>query len=366
MSEYILFLLLFGLPFIYLPWITLSFEPPKVFIFQFLVQILLISKLWKERLDWMRYHKIQLVIMAILVLLTIFHLILYSPQLGFFGNIFRMQGVLFFWHLVLFAFVSSSLRVKKVPKLIYIAVFILLLFFTLVIGANRSGRWMGTLGEPNALAATVVFITAFSLLEQNKIFKIAIWIVACILVLLSGSKSGMIALFIQFLFIVLAYDFKINLKKALIVCFIFIALSYALPFIEKGGVFENRAEIWLTSAKAVLKSPLYGAGFGNTEKAIKDTAETLKNNLRYQYVDSSHNIFLDWLIQGGVISFLLLIVLLSQTFKSLIQTKQKHLIVALLGVFTTASFNPLSVTSLVAFWWLIGQGLLETHENLRI
>jgi O-antigen ligase len=93
--------------------------------------------------------------------------------------------------------------------------------------------------------------------------------------------------------------------------------------------------------------------------AFKQYDQKLYNRLRGYYVDSSHNFILDWWVQGGFIGLGILLLLLFDAFKSFIRKKEKVYIVLLLGIVSVMSFNPMSVVTLVAFWWIVGLGALE-------
>src|SRR5581483_8960777 len=129
------------------------------------------------------------------------------------------------------------------------------------------------------------------------------------------------------------------------------------PFIENKGPFENRGEVWKTAFLSGLEAPLVGHGFGNVEKALKETSMRIGNNIRFQYVDSSHNILLDYWTEGGILGLGLLLIFLFLSFREYIQHHEKSLLAPLLGICTVMLFNPVSVVTLVAFWFLIGQGV---------
>ncbi len=131
--------------------------------------------------------------------------------------------------------------------------------------------------------------------------------------------------------------------------------SLFLPLIQKKKIWENRTEIWSTALAAGLERPILGWGFGNVEFALRETSFLLKNNLRFQYVDSSHNLILDYWVQGGIVGVILILYLIFLTFKKFISKKDRLSLGVFFGVLTVLQFNPVSVVTSIHFWWLIGK-----------
>lgn len=247
--------------------------------------------------------------------------------------------------------------------MVYLVPLVGLFFGTIILGGNQAGRAVGTLGEPNALSAASVFILPFIWFTTKQPIKAAATLVSLIIIFLSGSRSGLLALIIQFTFLFLTR--KSSTLKSLIISLLILASSMILPIIEGGGGFENRREVWLTALFAAWQSPILGNGFGNVEQALDQASIKLNNNVQYQYVDSTHNFLLDFLVQGGLVALIMILVLIFTTLRHLVRKDDKLLLTTLLGVLTVMSFNPTSVVTLIAFWWLLGQGLASKGETLR-
>lgn len=358
MLEYTCFFLLFFLPLVFLPFGASPFEIPKVFIAEVGIEIAVFFYILRNGLSLDGFDKKHLFLTLMLFILSLVHLIFYKTQVSFFGNIFRLQGIFLLWHLLLFSLLSAKTNFQRIPKILYILPSILIFISVFVFPVNPSGRFVATLGEPNALAATSVFFFPFLyfLSTKKKFPKILslFWVFA--IVLLSGSRSGLVALGIQLFFILSLEKLKLPIKRGLFICFSLIFLSLLLPFIEKGGILEKRVEIWETAFYAGFSSAFWGSGFGNVEKILQESSKKLGNNLQFQYVDSSHNIILDFWIQGGVLAVLLLSSLIYHSIKNLLLKNKKLELTAFLGVFTVMLFNPQSVVTLLAVWWIIGYG----------
>lgn len=224
---------------------------------------------------------------------------------------------------------------------------------------NESGRYVGTLGEPNALAAFAVFAWPFVFFgikkfgNKEKVITALSAVLVGIILFLSGSHSGIIAFGIEIAFIFLQ-KMKLPLTKTLAICLFIYAISYALPFFQNIP-YENRTEIWRAAISAGSTSPVFGNGFGNAETAIHNAARHIDLPIQYYYVDSAHNIFLDYWVEGGIIGVGAIITLIILAFKTFIKDKNARNITLFLGLITALSFNPASVVGLLGFWYIAGQ-----------
>lgn len=360
MSPYLVWFLLFALPLVVIPIGVSPFEAPKVVIAEIIIDILLLSRLISFRKAHFKHLlSSQTILLGILLILSLDQLLLFFPTQNFFGNQYRLQGLLLFWHLLVFSYISKDIKLLSIPKFLYNFSFIFLFAATIILGVNPTFRAFGTLGEPNALAATTLFIFPFAYFKNNTLTKIGLTLAALLLIVLSGSRAGLIGLGIEILFIILANAFKRPLIKAVGICLIFIFLSLIFPFTEKSGLYENRDKIWQTAIQAGLQSPILGHGFGNIQDPLHQTALKLDNPIQYITVDSAHNFILDWWIQAGAVGVISILTLLFLSFQSLIRRRKTLEITAFLGILTAMMFNPVSVVNLLAFWWLIGQGFSD-------
>src|SRR4029078_11455321 len=105
----------------------------------------------------------------------------------------------------------------------------------------------------------------------------------------------------QVIFLILCLKSKIKLKFVSIIVSLLVLVSLTLPYLDKKVLIQSRTEIWSTAFESIKISPLVGHGFGNIESAMQAAAQNLRNNIRYQYVDSTHNIILDYLVEGGIV-----------------------------------------------------------------
>lgn len=361
---YLTFFLLFFSPLIIFPFDKFSFEPPKVILAEGIIDLMVLLMVSRTGISWRKYNFQHLILAGGIFGLSIIHLIFFQTPTTFFGNVFRLQGIFLLWHLLLWSVISSRINLKNLPFWLYLIPLAGLFLGANFLGSNEEGRAVGTLGEPNALAAVSLFFWPVVGLNPGlkaslkKIIFLLCFIIACWIIFISGSKAAVLGLLAQSIFLILVSFKKISLGKASVISLIFILASFSLPLLEKGRIYEDRSEIWLTALVSGFNQPVFGTGFGNMEEAIKNTGLILRNNIQYQYIDSSHNLILDWFLQAGLIGVSLLVLLLWDALGGLVRQGRKTELVCFIGLLTVMMFNPVSIVNLLAFWWLVGQGFL--------
>lgn len=366
----IVFFLTFLLPFFVFPFGPYFFESPKVIVAEIAIDILFILRVFINRGEAkVLFHKINPVAFGAIgavLLFTIISCLAIPDSQSFFGNPIRLQGIFLLWHLLIFSLLSADIKLDKQIKLFYLIYFLIFSATVLVVallGINQNGRAVGTLGDPNSLAAATIFFLPFLWLKGNLPVKILALVLGLGVVIFSGSRSGLLAFGLEGIFLLLSNIKFLGVVKSALIVLIILGIGLFLPFIEGGGWFENRAEIWQTAALAGLKAPILGNGFGNIKSVLKETSVGLGNNLQYQIVDSSHNVFLDYWVQGGIWGIIFLLTILIISISSFIKTGNKLLITLSIGLLTVLSFNPLSVVVLLMFWWVLGQGFLKQDQH---
>ena len=148
------------------------------------------------------------------------------------------------------------------------------------------------------------------------------------------------------------------------VCLFIIIPALVYPFFEKPKFYEDRAKIWSVCLKAGLQKPLFGHGFGNTDKAMDVFSRQNNNILNFQKVDSCHNLFLDWWLTGGITGLILITVLIITSFYRLAVSGNLIYTSLLMGIVTASLFNPLNINGQLFLSYLLGQGFLRTTLHL--
>lgn len=351
------FYLLTFLPLIALPFVSFGFETPKVLVFELTVLVLVLLLVSQHKLQHNRPQ--FLVGGGLLVLIGNTILFHYTPSIWF-GNQFRLQGI--FLQVILFAWMVIA-GMKDTPKKheFFPLLALLVLFVSgLFIQDAQTGRAIGLIGEANSFAGCGVLLSVFACMSVGKqkfarLLQVAIGLISLVLVLISGSRSGLLALLLAWMFLFVANKrVKLSINAALAVCFI--CLTLALPFISKQSIWDNRAQIWQTAVVAGSFHPIMGNGLGNITPALHQAAHILENPIEAEVVDSSHNIVLDWWVQGGLVGVGLFLGSLLYAISQLVKRKEVRELTLLIVCIELLLFNPVSVYILVVCWWCIGRG----------
>jgi O-antigen ligase len=374
-NAFLIYFLLFFVPLIFLPYISLSFEPPKVLASELVIGLLCAYTVFTGLFKLSKMDKKLNLIICSLFLLSLFHLIFDPSRGNLFGNVFRLQGTILFWFLLALTLVAQNTYFRLKQRYIYFSGFLAIVISGFVFGDNSAGRWIGSLGEPNALAAVIVMIFPFVFLSFKNFWIKALTIILSLVVInFSESRSGLIGFGLELLFITIIKIFKERYKLAVIVCGILVTLSLILPIVERQYFlktntnpyilrFEDRAEIWEAAVNAGLSSPIYGSGLESIQEQIRMSAKKMNANSQHQIIDSSHNFILDFWIWGGAIGVLLMVYLIILTLKNLIKKKLVIETTIFIGLLSVLSFNPTTVVVLVGFWWVIGRSFSQDPEK---
>lgn len=354
-----IFFLLFITPFI-VGFVSHSFfEAPKVLAVEAGILLFLAYSIVFQPLS---IPKRSMFLMGISVIfgLTLLHLCFFRTEISFFGNETRLQGIFLLWCLLLWAYLSKNYSIKNISWKVYAVLLSIHAVVLFISPLSEDNRFVGFFGEPNAFAAYILFLWPFlyfSLKKWGRLEKVVMGLAMSIVLLilfLTHSKSALVGLSLQLTFLFIIMYFK-SYKKAILICALLYCCSYALPFFSQ-ALYENRVDVWHTAVLSGAQSPFVGNGFGNTEIAMGEVVKNSQNILQDYYVDSAHNIFLDWWVQGGIIGVTSLILLLTFSIKTFLKKQMTQELVLLIGLITVLSFNPASVVSLVGLWWVIGRG----------
>lgn len=356
MASAIILILIFFLPVLVIPFGPSYFEIPKVIFAQILIQALFIHTLFTKPNYLLKLNLSQILVVLFTVIISIYTLLFTNQNINLFGNAFRLQGIVLFWHLILFWLLIKNFEFN-IPTWIKLASIFFLLASLFLFGANGANRVVGSLGEPNSLIGTILFLWPFVwyIKDKNKYLKIVkIFLLPAILwaIYMTSSRSGFLGFLLQIVFLLLIK--KLNTKIATIISILLFLSFLVLPFFDpRSGIIDSRIEIWKTAFQAGLNNPILGYGIGSIQKILNETSWELLNNVRFQTVDSTHNIFLDWFVQAGILGLFLFVWLNLKTVYNLVK-KEDHLeLVQFLGIITIASFNPISITLLIYFWWIL-------------
>lgn len=207
MGQYLIYFLLFGLTFLIIPTTISPYEIPKAFGAIFLIAILFLLSLPKllTNIPPRGWDIFRLSFFFLLISLGIYHLLYPTyPDILLWGNSFRPQGVILYASLFLLFLISPNpasdgpFNLSTFSKLATISL-IGLFIYTLIIGPRASFRFIGPLGEANSLAAAVLFLFPLALAYSNKKYQKISFILALLLIIMSGSRAGFLGFFAEIL-----------------------------------------------------------------------------------------------------------------------------------------------------------------------
>lgn len=243
------------------------------------------------------------------------------------------------------------------------------------------GRLTTLLGRSNAYAGLLTLalpiILMFAVIERkkiNKIFYLATIIVLTISLILTASKGGLLTFLIQIILMLALLMLKFNFLKSLkviitsfgLLTIVFLAFyKYIFDYIVfisarfEGILSTNstieRVEIWDAALSLFEENIIFGVGFGNFSYVYPE----------YNHV---HNLYLETLVEGGVIGFIpfigIIFIILFKCTQLINSDNSATSIIgigffcSIFGVFFNNAFEPLHSSFLLSgfsygwFFWL--------------
>jgi O-antigen ligase len=332
------------------PWVNVdSMIVPKVIIlfclsFYLLPQINILSSL--------RYRNILFKLLLMLVILIIIQMVLVlifteAPlEQQIFGRGGRGLGFLTYLSLmivliavsVFFSTFKFNLLINGILSSCAISsVYSVLQYFGLDIinWVTKTNGIIGTLGNPNfqSVFAAMALPLSFTLLKVNKLnYKMAfisLFLLSIYTIYICRSFQGYIAGALSLITVTALYLFQ----KSKVGFNILLPNILLLIFIVGAGIFnsgplsgllykssvESRNEMWRTSWSTSTNNPIFGIGldsFGDYSNYYKSPADAAGIN---EYIDNSHNYFLEYAATGGYALALLHIALIALTVFSFLK-----------------------------------------------
>lgn len=336
-----------------------SFDLIKIVVLRLFGVLILLLTIIREiffpSLTWKSFvifcKKYWLVPLSFILILGV--LVLFSSQtlLSFYGSYARQNGYLsYLLYFLWFALLSFNFFILKekgqLKKMINNIVFSMFLSASLVSlyailqyfgidffkwrdPAYLTRRAFATLGQPNFLASFLLLtipLTFYFFIIWKKIWFKFFALISSVLmiaaVFASASRGGLLALFFG-LFLFTAYKLffgSLNKQKKVIISFSFIVcIILSLFLVEKAlpgriskmfdlsyGSSAARVQIYSSAWSLFLNSPLIGYGQENLQDSFFSHYQAdwgVHDNVS-QVADRAHNLFLDILLSGGLVSLL--------------------------------------------------------------
>ena len=312
-------------PSLYFPFIT-----GKALFFRLAVELALLAfgfyLALGGRVNWQKIrHPVVIALSLFALVSAITGLTGVNPQNSWWSDFERGEGVWQIIHYWLFFLLTVLVFNTKVEWQRLLGASILVSFIVSLYGLAQhlnlsgiilsgSGRISGTLGNPSYLAAYLLFHMIFAgyLLynELNKPVKNRWWVLLLVLILLTelfdyyqtGTKAALIALFVG-----LSAGFITFWRKSLAVFFasvfcivlILITLGFSLAPVYLYGALKSRFWTWGSALAGFIEKPWLGWGVENFPYVFDKYYNPQHYGLE-SWFDRAHNIFLDYLVAGGL------------------------------------------------------------------
>lgn len=357
------------LPFVVFPGSSEPTELPKVFVL--LATIFIYIGLYclgiiTHKLPFVKFTVTHYLIMCSISIFTISSIINGFSFQNLWGLYFRYQGIVVLLSYFLFFLICLTLqKIKEGGKLIgsVIALGGICVSTTILIQAvminvfhypiyTFNNRLTAMMGNPNFAAGFIALAASFiRYLPLKKTYPLVL-LINFFALLLTGSRSGILA----FLAVILLIVSENHKHKRILPIFLMgtIVVISLFTFFRPSSPFENRPRIWQKALLAVMDKPLLGWGLENFETAFKAQLNPEDYDLKNIRVDRAHNELLDTAVAGGGLALLVYLGLLIQSFLLLLKKKdnlwERTNLYGLIAYIIISQFNVLNVNEYLFFY----------------
>ena len=275
--------------------------------------------------------------------------------------------------LYLFSNISSTKLLNKIGNYFIIGILISSMFglYNYFFGANQFYRLQGLFKNPNHLAFAINFITPFLFFklknENRKFLNFILIIFFTTIVFLTASRTGLLIQVFSLLYLITI--FSKNILNFIFAFFIGIIFTYFIvfPLLEINTNILNRFEKsnyetgsgrWdIIDAAMNLGIDTYftGVGIGQYRFYHLDYISLTAYQTVLDFKLSTHNHFLDLLINYGFISFLLFVIIIITLFKTFFKKRGTQFYKYLLLILFILIVSSLSQEMIIfpLFWIVI-------------
>lgn len=280
-------------------------------------------------------------------------------------------GLIIFY---LFSNISNNKLLNKIGNYFIIGILISSMFglYNYFLGANQFYRLQGLFKNPNHLAFAINFITPFLFFklknENRKFLNFILIIFFTTIVILTGSRTGLLIQVLSLFFLVII--FTKNIFNIIFAVFTGIISLYfiVLPIIginenilnrfEKSN-YETGSGRWdIIDAAMNLGIDTYftGVGIGQYRFYHLDYISSTAYQTVLDFKLTTHNHFLDLLINYGFISFSIYIIILIIFFRTIYRNRAKDTYKYALVILYILIISSLSQEMLIfpLFWFVSG------------
>ena len=276
-----------------------------------------------------------------------------DPFHSFFGNFERMGGLLGLLHVYLLAFLlAASIKEEKIWFCFFNVTAATSFAVAVIVGAqqfeilpvqNLDGRPDGSFGNPAqlaifALANTFIcgFLWANQRSQELRILFVFGILINVLLVIVSGTRGTVFAAIVGWSVVLTLKDkfFRIYILPLLVFGVVGLCLAAVELLLNASSInsekiigigrlteytpaeLGTRIALWRHGLEAIAESPIFGFGPGQFVRAF-DAFYLPGAYGADRWFDSSHNIFLDYGVSGGIPSFIFYVGIYIFTFNAL-------------------------------------------------
>lgn len=311
-------------PIIFLPRTFNTYEIPKAILINtsilWTVGLLLLRTLSKKN-KHLKYNPLLIAATIYFFVKLITSLSGHDLNRSIFGHYFRQNGLINHFTLLLLLFWFTQIKItKKITKLltttlllgnILPALYAIYQKISIQLGTPPdlayNQRPISTFSNPNFLAGYLVLTLPYILClprkkKFQKIFFYFFLVINIIAILVTESRSAFLALTVQIL-LYLFFTHRLNKKTTTVVIAFSILILSFISYIRPSSLFDNRHTIWKKGIEAFSKRPFLGWGTNNFDTAFRFVLKPEDLHEKNMVVDQAHNIFIENLTTGGIITF---------------------------------------------------------------
>ena len=381
--KILLFLGLALLPLIYFPNADLSYEIPRVIIFQRGV-LALVLVFWLISAQKIKIQQAKLILLGLFFTIALIASWWgVDAQKSFRGNFYRSDGLVTLVHLISFCVVISLAYLQRLERIICAGICssgLLLSFWGIIqtiIGFTQGEISVISLsfGNPNFLGGYLLVTLPYWIYFSSH-FKRRWGIVGALVqmgaIFLTQSTGSILGLVI-FAGGLTCFQYPKWWKKFSLVLLIlaFLGLGFFLSQ-TPDSMAESRQRIFTKLFLAFKERPILGYGWSNVDYAFEKIVWPIKYSYDV-YVDKAHSSFLEILITTGLVGLLSFLLLIFYTLRNLFegvmsQNKSNSLwsqtlLLSFLLFLFHAQTNVISISEELIFWLVLGLAGREANSN---
>ncbi len=360
-------------------WAVVTYEIPKVIVFQWVVRILaliLAYSFFRKPRKWRVDPLLAKMILTFVAVVFVSAFFGVNIAKSFIGNFYRGDGIVTFLSLVGFSFIVSYFWKEEFN--IYFAE-VLFWVSTLLAGFSLFSPFVPQLSNISAagfgnsvfLAGFLVTALPFSFYYVRENIKrrfIFGFIVQVISLFFLNATASVIVLFV-FVFLILMRYAKSKRKNLFGALLLLSGLAIGLLWLRDYSIqsstsliAEGRARIFINGLQGFAQSSLLGYGWANFDAAFQKGTWPMRLN-NDVYVDKAHSEFLEVLVATGAIGFLAYLAFIYNLYRKLktgLKTDWGHTLFAVFVIYLLHSqTNVTSITEQILFWFVVGVSLRE-------